>query len=409
MPVLGTKQFWLPSEGTAKDQKESQILKNSGYISIQLYSVNYQPKATFWQRTFGGKDVITLSSNLTYQSGVSNIEAASVQDVRRIRPRSSTNLALQRNLAVKIPATADAISLEVIMTAVQNDQLHAKFEMLNQPEYQSALQLAPLIVGQVITITSLVKQLLTDNGTQEQLEASYAGIIGLQAESNPIAQGRLTSGYILLINANETAPFDDVDISRFKVKGSALYYEEKEVENTYIIFNISFDSLKGENQSAGWFKKYNEGLSKLDGINTTSDTDEINRIYNDAKKSWMEGNVLLDADDSYVNSERIQMKAAAFKAINDYYQSITNGRQGTKKEQAALTVDVINELSSNAPAESIQQALPATSSLLEHAAPDSAEDVTAVNLENVLNSITADVNSYISDLEVNNKHFTLGM
>jgi hypothetical protein len=62
-------------------------------------------------------------------------------------------------------------------------------------------------------------------------------------------------------------------------------------------------------------KKYNEAVSKLDSINTAADVSEINRIYNDAKKLWIEGNVLLEADDTYIHTERIQIKAAAFKTI----------------------------------------------------------------------------------------------
>lgn len=403
MPVLGTKQFWMPSQGSTKDEKTSQILKNSGYISIQLYSVNYQPEATFWQKTFGGADVITLSSNLKYQSGVSNIEAASVQDVRKVKARKSTNLALQRNIAVKIPATADALSLDVAMTAIKNDTLQAKFEMMNKPEFQSAFQLAPLVVGQVITITSLVKQLLSNTGKQEQLEASYAGIIGLQPETNPVSQGRLTAGYLLLIND----PFDGADVSRFSMKGTSLYYDGHEVENTYIIFNISFDSLKGDNQAANWFKKYNEALTKLDNINTVEDPIEIDRIYNDAKKLWIEGNVLLEADDTYIHTERIQIKAAAFKTINDYYQMISNGRQGNKKDQAALTVDVLNELAGSSSPESVQEALPAMSSLLGEAAATS-DDITPINLGSVLSTIDEDVSSYITGLEMSNNSFSLG-
>ena len=107
----------------------------------------------------GGKDKIALATTLKYQSGIDSIEATSVQDVQEVKVNKNYNLGLQRNIAIKIPANADAIAMEVKMTAVKNDSLQAKFDMLNQPEYQSALQLAPTVVGQVLTITSLVKKL----------------------------------------------------------------------------------------------------------------------------------------------------------------------------------------------------------------------------------------------------------
>ena len=162
MAILGTKKFWKPSVGASATQRENQILKNAGYINLQLRTVNYMSVGNFWQTTFGGKDNIALATTLKYQSGVESIEATSVQDVREVKVNKNYNLGLQRNIAVKIPANADAIAIEVKMTAVKNDSLQAKFDMLNQPEYQSALQLAPTVVGQVLTITSLVKKLFTN-------------------------------------------------------------------------------------------------------------------------------------------------------------------------------------------------------------------------------------------------------
>ncbi|UWX58181.1 hypothetical protein NY406_02585 [Chlorobaculum sp. MV4-Y] len=157
MSIIGTKKFWKPAQGAGTTQKENQILKNTGYINLQLYCVNYMSIGNFWQKTFGGKDNIALATNLKYQTGVESIEATSVQDVRVVKTNKNYNLGLQKNIAVKIPASADAITIDVKMTAIKDDKLQAKFDMLNKPEYQAALELAPTVVGQVITITSLVK------------------------------------------------------------------------------------------------------------------------------------------------------------------------------------------------------------------------------------------------------------
>ena len=177
MAILGTKKFWKPAPGATSTQKENQILKNAGYINIQLHSVNYMSVGNFWQNTFGGDDNIALATSLKYQSGTETIEATSVQDVREVEANKVINFGLQRNIAVKIPANADALSLEVKMTAVKDDSLQTKFDMLNKSEYQAALQLAPTVVGQVLTITSLVKKLFTDSDPHSQLDAGYAGIM----------------------------------------------------------------------------------------------------------------------------------------------------------------------------------------------------------------------------------------
>ena len=327
MAILGTKKFWKPTTGASSSQKENQILKNRGYINIQLHSVNYMSVGNFWQKYFSGKDKIALATSLKYQSGVDTIEATLVQDVREVIVNKNYNLGLQRNIAVKIPANADAIAIEVKMTAVKTYTMQSKFDMLNKSEYQAALQLAPTIVGQVLTITSLVKKLFSDSDPQSQLEASYAGIISSQPEDNPVSSGKLTKGILLMISTNEGEQFDNVDETKFSIKGDTLYYQNKQVENTYLIFNISFEPLKGDDEKANWFKKYNDSLNNLDKILLTTKQNEIQKIYNDSTSMWIEGNALIDADATYINSERTQIKAAAFKSISDKYKNLTHPTQ----------------------------------------------------------------------------------
>ncbi|RYF79367.1 MAG: hypothetical protein EOO03_18230, partial [Chitinophagaceae bacterium] len=104
MAILGTKKFWRPSTGASSVQKENQILKNAGYINVQLRTLNYMSVGNFWQQTFGGSDKIALATTLKYESGVESIEATTVQDMRKVRTDESYNLGIQRNIAVKIPA-----------------------------------------------------------------------------------------------------------------------------------------------------------------------------------------------------------------------------------------------------------------------------------------------------------------
>lgn len=410
MSILGTKKFWKPAQGASLTQKENQILKNSGYINIQLHCVNYMSVGNFWQKTFGGKDNIALATTLKYQTGVESIEATSVQDVRVVKTDQNYNLGLQRNIAVKIPANADAITIDVKMTAIKDDKLQAKFDMLNQPEYQSALELAPAVVGQVLTITSLVKKLFSDSDPQSQLEAGYAGIISSQPEAHPLSNGKLTRGYLIMISTNEGDPFNNVDESKFELKGDTLFYNKKQVENTYIVFNISFEPLKGENENANWFKKYNEAINNLDKIQVAPDDEEIDRIYNDSVTMWIQGNALLDADATYISTEKFKIKGLAIKTIKDKFAELTN-----TTTPMVVTTDVIKGLTAGKSMKIIQEALPLTGKRLRkrlNLKPDHKLDLSIY--EHTTNKLTFneiiddDSDSYIKALKVNHLEFKLG-
>lgn len=412
MPILGTKKFWKPSVGSSATQKENQILKNSGYLNLQITSVNYMSKGNFWQNTFGGKDKIALATNLKYQTGVETIEATSVQDVREVKVNKNYNLGLNRNIAVKIPLNADAISIDVKMTAVKNDLLEAKFDMLNKTEYQSALQLAPTVVGQVITVTSLVKKLFSDSNPATQMEASYAGIISAQSEENPVDNGKLTKGLLILISTNDGNNFSDVNETDFEMRGDALYYKNKEVENTYAVFNISFDLLKGDDENSNWFKKYSDSLNNLDKIELALDNNEIQKIYNDSIKMWIEGNALIDADSTYVNKEKLKIKGLALKTIR---KKFTDFNIGDSEEDLTKSTEILSGLTGTTSFDIIKEALPSTGSLIENSIDIKSSDwLNPLKLDilnndsKLLDSLNIDSEKYLKDLEKNKIPFHLG-
>ncbi|MCX6307219.1 MAG: hypothetical protein NT040_19815 [Bacteroidetes bacterium] len=412
MTVLGTKKFWKPAPGASSSQKENQILKNSGYINLQLHSVNYMSKGNFWQSTFGGWDKIALATTLKYHKGVELIEATSVQDMREVPVNKVINLGLQRNIAVKIPANADAISIDVKMTGVKNDLLQAKFDMLNKPEYQAALQLAPTVVGQVFTITSLVKNLFTDSDPRAQLEASYAGVISIQSEDNPVSIGKLTKGMLIMISTNDGSPFSNVDETKFELRGDSLYYNTKLVENTYIVFNISFEPLKGDDENSNWFKKYSDALGNLDKIQLTEDQSEIAKLFGDSKTMWIEGNALLDADVTYINRERVQIKNAAISSIQEKYKSLV---QTTQPAVLSNATDIVKGLTGSTSFRTFNLAMPKTGSFLnanfdiDPAKPFDNNLLSAMNTENNLADLLhKDKRSYLASLKKNKLAFKLG-
>lgn len=412
MPILGTKKFWKPSVGSSTTQKENQILKNSGYLNLQITSVNYMSKGNFWQNTFGGKDKIALATNLKYQTGVETIEATSVQDVREVKVNRNYNLGLNRNIAVKIPLNADAISIDVKMTAVKNDLLEAKFDMLNKTEYQSALQLAPTVVGQVITVTSLVKKLFSDSNPATQMEASYAGIISAKSEENPVDNGKLTKGLLILISTNDGHNFSDVDEADFEMRGDALYYKNEEVENTYAVFNISFDLLKGDDENSNWFKKYSASLNNLDKIELALNNSDVQKIYNDSIKMWIEGNALIDADSTYVNTEKLNIKSLALKTIKEKFADFNNV---DIQQDVTKSSDLLIGLTGTTSFDIVREALPSTGSLIEsNIQIKSNESLNSYKLDilnndnKLLDSLNIDSDRYLKDLEANKIPFHLG-
>lgn len=424
MAILGTKKFWKPAPGATATQKESQILKNAGYINIQLHSVNYMSVGNFWQNVFGGNDSIALATSLKYQSGTESIEATSVQDVREVKVNQNYNFGLQRNIAVKIPANADSLSLEVKMTAIKDDLLQTKFDMLNRSEYQAALQLAPAVIGQVITITSLVKKLFTDSDPQSQLEASYAGIVSAQPDDNPVSSGKLTRGILVMISTNEGDQFNNADESKFIIKGDSLFYNNRQVENTYIIFNISFEQLKGDDEKSNWFKKYAEALNNLDKIQLTIDAAEFLKIYNDSKTTWIEGNALLDADYTYISSERTKIKTAAIKSINDKYRELTQPPVSVSGSKASpvylpipsgMSIDILKGITKSDSFNTILEALPATGNYLtenlkiEKMKPIeiSQLDSLSIHQKELSELLDKDTSDYMNELSRNNIKWNL--
>ena len=398
MPILGTKKFWKPASGASTTQKANQILKNSGYINLQLRTVNYMSKGNFWQSTFGGKDKIALTTTLKYQTGVESIEATSVQDVREVKVDKNYNLGIQQNIAVKIPAISDAITIDVKMTALKKDLLQAKFEMLNQPEYRKGLELAPTVVGQVLTITSLVKNLFTETDPKTQLEASYAAIISAVSEDSPVSNGKLTQGLLIIISTDEGDKFEGAEDEKFNLKGDTLYYDNKQVENTYVVFNITFESVRGDNEKANWFKKYNEALNHLDKIMTKEDEEEIKKIYEEAKIMWEQGNSLLEADETYIQGERVKLKGAALTAIKSRYSEL-NPASKPKENVGQLLFSISSNNIDN-----LINSMPATGSFVEKSFSESGNVENAFagtnfNADKIFSLIEKDTDSYLKELK----------
>jgi hypothetical protein len=339
MPTLGTKKFWRPIPGQP-DGANPQILKMSGYISVVLQAVHYRSQGTFWQKIFGGTDKVAVTSQITYQYGEDTVVATALQDVTTVRANADHYIANAKTVALKIPADADGLELRVDITAIENDNLQSSLQLLNSDEFRKPLELAPPVVGTVLTVTSLVKKLFTNTDPQKRLQGTYPGVISQQNIPQPLSQNRLVSGYLILISTDDDTDdlLDTLDESQLSVEGDTLRYKGIPMSNTYLVYNISLDERRGINARSPWYAKYREGLLKLNELRTVADAGDKTRIYNAALALWNQGNGLIEADRSYLEAERDEIEGARLAEMDKRYKDLTTSpprMSGTRSLVAA--------------------------------------------------------------------------
>ena len=415
---MSTKTYWINSLEEITSQRNGQILKNTGYINIQLRSVYYKSKGNIWQNTFGGSDKVVLSTNVKYQNSGFNVESSSIQDIRHVKVNRECHWGLQRNIAIKIPAHADALEFEVQITGIKKDKLEEAFNMLNSPEYQAALELAPQVVGQVITVTSLIKKLFTESEMKDHLKATYAGIISSENETNPVGTGRLTQGFLILIYVDDDPNFfENVDESKFSLQGNmaeTLYYDGKKLENsTYIVFLISFENNRGGDEKSEWHKKYREALSHLDRLYIPNIKEREN-ILEESTHLWLQGSALLEVDHRYLNREKVSIKGGMIEEISKKYLELTE-KFRIPLVAKILDLETLNQISGSATPEEIRIALPSTASYLnktfnfhKNKPYDYKKQPKIVfKSSEALGLLNKDKNIYLDDLKSEGKSFSL--
>jgi len=338
MVSLGTRSFWKPTSGI-DDPAKQQIIKLSGYINIVLQAAHYRSNGNFWQRIFGGSDQITLTSQVTYQTGGDTIAAAVVQDARTVKANRSHYLGVGRNVALKVPADADGLELRVEISAVEDDKLQAMLSFLNTEEYQKPLELAAPVVGQILAISSLVKKLTSKIAPQKRLEATYPGIISSAPDPLPLQNSKLLAGYLILISSSDDDEriLDAIDTSKLSVLGDGLKYGNQPVQNTYIIYNISVDSVRGITPKSAWYQKFQEAVRKLDDL-YTKEEEKWEGVYGEAISLSQQGGAILDSDPMYIPSEKVNLKRAnlgEIKRLYDEWMDKSRGQSfaGTSGEQ----------------------------------------------------------------------------
>lgn len=325
---IGTRRIWKPLPGANKPEDE-QILKLGGYISIVLQAVHYRADGNFWQGIFGGSDRVALTSQLTYKAGNKPITAAAIQDVRKVEVDASHYLAIARNVALKVPASADGLELKVEISAIEDDNLETALKLLNSDEYRQPLELAPVGVGQILAISSLVKKLFTQAGPKKRLEATYSAVISQQKTAQPVENNRLMKGYLILVYENDDyeSILDNLDVSKLDVSGDKVKYNNRALQSTYIVYNISSDPVRGLDIGAGWYRKFQVANTKLDEIDTNPEGKWLD-IYNQALNLWSQAGALLDEDVMYIPEEQRLIKKERLNEVKNVYKEKTEAIRG---------------------------------------------------------------------------------
>lgn len=325
MASLGIRKFYKAFDNSASADKH-QVLKNSGYISILLHSVIYNSESNFWQDFFGGEDKIALTSSVKYITPEKTIQAMSVQDKRSVSAGNTHLLALAKMVALKVPANADGLELKVGIVAVKEDNFENGLNLMDSDEFKQPLELSPIPVGQILSITKVIKKIFSGDHENNPLEAAFAGLISQSHAKNPVEQERLTAGYLIMIaNNDEDSDFvSNIDPEKLQVTADGLEYDNKIVAHTNIVYSIIFEPTRGINQLSKWFSKFQEALNKLDDIFEASNEADQKKVLTDSRKLWREGSALLFDDPTYINDERRSIKASFFKKINEKYKAMTS-------------------------------------------------------------------------------------
>jgi hypothetical protein len=326
--VKGTRVYWRASN-TGAAASPQQILKNSGYISVVLQAVQYKAGGNLWQRLFGGNDKITVSTQVAWQSASDAKTVAAIQDFRKVSVPSTNSLAIGRNVVLKVPATADGIELKVSISAVQDDNLGRTLQLLNSDEFKQPLQLAPVAVGQAVAIASLVKKAFTDTDPADMLSASYPGIISDEASPDPVENNRLVQGYIILMVKQDDEDRIDYDPAQISVTGNGLMVNGRAIPNTYMVYNVTFDTWRGRDISANWSKKFEQASSKADEL-VFGGQDQHPAIVAAAYDLLKSGYALLDDDVNYTTAEKVNLKKAAYLEIQGKINSNAAGGGGQR-------------------------------------------------------------------------------
>jgi len=316
---FGTRIYFIPSAGM--DAKSAQVLMGHGYVTVNLKGAHYRSAGNLWQKIFGGSDKVSLSTQITHLSGMNSVSCSSIEEVRKIDVGHPFYFGSGRFIALKLPTDCDGIEMAVTMSAVKSDNLSGALDILNSGELKGTLQLAPPAVSSALAVANVVKKLLTATDPQNSLQGSYAGRLSTAASDNPIRDFCLVQGTIILIyrEADDDTSLDDLDPGKLTTDGDGLKYDGQIMQNTYVMFQVSFDQLKGEEPSSQWSGIFSSAEQALDQLVTVTSDADRQKIWATAYATYQQAVKLLMADPSYTRDEATGLSALHLTSLRKKY------------------------------------------------------------------------------------------
>jgi hypothetical protein len=223
-----------------------------------------------------------------------------------------------------LPTDCDGIEMVVTMSAIRSDNLSGALDILNSGELKGTLQMAPPAVSGALAIANIVKKLLTATDPQNNLQGSYAGRLSTAASDNPVRDFCLVQGTIILIyrESDDDTSLDDLDPSKLSTDGDGLKYEGQMVQNTYVMFQVSFDQLRGEDHASQWSGMLSSAEQALDQLVTVTSDADRQKIWATSYATFLQGIKLLMADPSYTSDEATGLSAVHLTSLRKKYASL---------------------------------------------------------------------------------------
>jgi len=346
---FGTRIFFLPNPGT--DVHASQILKGSGYATINVKGAHYSSQGNLWQKIFGGTDKVTLSTQVDHVAAVKTT-SASIEELRKINVGHPYYFDSGRSIALKLPTDGDQIAMGITISAVKNDNLSGALNILNSGELQTTLKLAPPAVSSAVAIAGVVKKLLTNTDPQSTLQGHYDGKLSVAASSDPLRDFCLAQGTLILIyrETQEDTALDGMDSSKLSTDGDGLKYNGQPVQNTYVMFQISYDELRGEDSTSSWSSMFADGEASLLAVETAATDADKQKLWAAAFTAYMLAVKLLNADAEFTKHEKQFISATHLSSLKKAYTD-NGGHFGASEMKAlfasqlpALTLDNVDDL-----------------------------------------------------------------
>jgi len=348
--------LWIPlKSGVTK--KDAQISRNKEYVSIKLQSVYAYYRSGFFENI----KQLLIKSDISLEQGGKRDQGTMLNVSKELPSQSGEFIGLNNHIAVLTPSSRTSIMLSVGFRGVGEDKFKKIFDLLSGPALKTPLNLADATLGKISGITTIVQGFLstpyTSNNPKSILDISQSFIFYSDTLEHPDA---LREGYLVVVSSREHKGDGLTKILslqpedyRLSSQGHQLEYKESGawtplVDNSYVIFSITQTTTRGEDE-APWLVKYRaaEDASRkvLEGVS-------VDKAKADALALWREGNILIGADQNYIDSERDGIRSAHLaeikKILNSSSVAVNLSEPDIPANFAIIAADYKNRLAANA-------------------------------------------------------------